>query len=157
MRPSTVKRLQILGVYRDVDLGTPAYEEKDAVQREKADQQGVSAEARNPEDRDREIYECYCELDLPGFEHKWKGKASGLEIPYRVTIDVSSKEILSIVRNYDEDDAELVILPRPGRLVVARGAVMHRGCRYDLAHVRDMRRTTVLDLASVGERDCGPD
>jgi alpha-ketoglutarate-dependent 2,4-dichlorophenoxyacetate dioxygenase len=34
-------------------------------------------------------------------------------------------------------------------------AVMHRGCRYDLAQVRDMRRTTVLDLASVDERDCG--
>jgi alpha-ketoglutarate-dependent 2,4-dichlorophenoxyacetate dioxygenase len=34
-------------------------------------------------------------------------------------------------------------------------SVMHRGCRYDLRHVRDMRRTTVLDLASVEERDCG--
>ncbi len=36
-------------------------------------------------------------------------------------------------------------------------AVMHRGCRYDLAHVRDMRRTTVLDMASLAERDCGDD
>jgi alpha-ketoglutarate-dependent 2,4-dichlorophenoxyacetate dioxygenase len=34
-------------------------------------------------------------------------------------------------------------------------AVMHRGCRYDLSQVRDMRRTTVLDPASVFERDCG--
>jgi hypothetical protein len=31
---------------------------------------------------------------------------------------------------------------------------MHRGCRYDLTRIRDMRRTTVLDLTSVGERDC---
>ena len=31
LKPSTVKRLQILGVYRDVDLGTPSFEEKDAV------------------------------------------------------------------------------------------------------------------------------
>jgi len=31
---------------------------------------------------------------------------------------------------------------------------MHRGCRYHLSQVHDMRRTTVLDLASVNERDC---
>ena len=102
MRSSTVKRLQILGVYRDIDLSTPRMEQHDAVQREKADQQGVSIEARNPDDRDREIYEVYCELDVPGLEHKYKGKITGLEIPYRVTIDVSSREVLSIVRNYDE-------------------------------------------------------
>jgi hypothetical protein len=107
MRPSTVKRLQILGVYRDVDLSTPKPIDLDSVQREKNAQQGISQESFNPEDRDREIYECYCELDIEGFEHKYKGKESGLEIPYRVTIDVSTKEILSIVRNYDEDNAAL--------------------------------------------------
>ena len=107
MRPSTVKRLQILGVYRDIDLATPKSIDIDSVQREKNAQQGISQESYNPEDRDREIYECYCELDVEGFEHKYKGKESGLEIPYRVTIDASTKEILSIVRNYDEDDAEL--------------------------------------------------
>ena len=58
----------------------------------------------NPDDRDREIYECYCELEIKGFEHHFKGKPTGLEIPYCVTIDVSSKRILSIVRNYDESD-----------------------------------------------------
>jgi len=106
MRSSTVKRLQILGVYRDIDLSTPRMEQKDAVQREKADQQGISPEAANPDDRDREIYEIYCELDIPGFEHKYKGKITGLEIPYRVTIDVSTRQILSIVRNYDEPNGE---------------------------------------------------
>ena len=107
MRPSTVTRLQILGVYRDIDLATPNAPRMDNLQREEKEMQGLSAEATNPEDRDREIYECYCELDIKGFEHKHKGKASGLEIPYRVTIDLSSREILSIVRNYDEDSAEL--------------------------------------------------
>ena len=102
MRPSTVKRLQILGVYRDVDLGTPAFNDSDAVQREKADVQGISADPRNPRDRDHEIYECYCELNVFGYEHKYKGKETGLEIPYRVTIDKDSRQILSIVRNYDE-------------------------------------------------------
>jgi hypothetical protein len=81
----------------------------DPLQREERDQQGISTESTNPLDRDREIYECYCELDIKGFEHKHKGKVSGLEIPYRVTIDVSSKEILSIVRNFDEDTADLPV------------------------------------------------
>jgi len=106
MRPSTVKRLQILGVYRDIDLQTPNMENPDAVQREKAAQQGIQTDSRNPEDRDREIYEIYCELDLKGFEHKHKRRETGLEIPYRVTIDVTSREILSIVRNYDEPTGE---------------------------------------------------
>jgi len=45
---------------------------------------------------------------------------------------------------------------RPGDLVLwDNRSVMHRGCRYDLSQVRDMRRTTVLDPASVHERDCG--
>jgi len=107
MRPSTVKRLQILGVYRDIDFSTPNMSSPDAVKLEKSAQQGIAPEATNPSDRDREIYEVYCELDILGFEHKFKRKVTGLEIPYRVTIDVSSKEILSIVRNYDEDDGEL--------------------------------------------------
>lgn len=102
LKPSTVRRLQILGVYRDVDLTTPMEPKEDAARRAKKDQQGIAQGSFRPEDRDREIYECYCELDIRGFEHKHKGKTTGLEIPYRVTIDVSSREILSIVRNYDE-------------------------------------------------------
>lgn len=107
MKPSTVKRLQILGVYRDVELNTPNETSPDAAAEAKAAQQGVSSSVTNPEDRDREIYEVYCELDIKGFEHKHKGKPSGLEIPYRVTIDVSAREILSIVRNYDQDTESL--------------------------------------------------
>jgi hypothetical protein len=107
MRPSVVKRMQILGVYKDVSLSTPSQPTLDSLQREEKSQQGLSPEASSPEDRDREIYECYCELDIKGFEHTHKGKVTGLEIPYRVTIDVTTKEILSIVRNYREDDAVL--------------------------------------------------
>jgi len=107
LRPSTVKRLQILGVYRDTDLSTPNMSDPDSLQREKMSVQGISTDGMNPNDRDREIYECYCELNLQGFEHKIRGKETGLEIPYRVTIDVSSKKVLSVVRNYNEDTKEL--------------------------------------------------
>ncbi len=107
MRPSTVKRMQILGAYKDISLSTPKQVTLDSAQLEMKAQQGIAANQMNPDDRDREIYECYCELDIVGFEHTLKGKETGLEIPYRVTIDVSSRQVLSIVRNYDEDTAEL--------------------------------------------------
>ena len=107
MRPSTVKRLQLLGAYRDIDLFQPKAANLDSAQRAERAVQGVADLASNPEDRDREIYECYCELNIDGFEHKWKGKETGLEIPYRVTIDVSTREVLSVVRNFEETTQEL--------------------------------------------------
>ena len=107
MRPSTVKRLQLLGAYRDIDLFQPKAANLDSAQRAERAVQGVADLASNPEDRDREIYECYCELNIDGFEHKWKGKETGLEIPYRVTIDVSTREVLSVVRNFEETKQEL--------------------------------------------------
>jgi hypothetical protein len=108
LKPSTVKRLQILGVYRDIDLSTPLEVTPDAAAEAKASQQGITTTSANPDDRDREIYEIYCELDIKGHEHKYKGKVTGLEIPYRVTIDVSSREILSITRNYNQPDAGML-------------------------------------------------
>ena len=107
MKPSTVKRLQILGVYRDIPLSQPLNVTLDSVQREKKAQAGSAVSESNPDDRDREIYEIDCELNIKGYEHLWKGKETGLEIPYRATIDVSTKEILALVRNYDEDTEEL--------------------------------------------------
>ena len=109
MRPSVVKRMQLIGAYRDIDLHDPKQVMPDAAQEEKLAQQGISPNITNAEDRDREIYECYCELDIAGYEHKKNGKVTGLEIPYRVTIDVSSRQILSIMRNFDEDTRELPV------------------------------------------------
>ena len=107
MRPSVVKRMQIIGAYRDVVLSEAKAPKLDAVQEEKNSQQGIQQTSMHPEDRDREIYECYCELNVKGFEHMIDGAESGLEVPYRVTIDVSSRQILSIVRNYNEDTEDL--------------------------------------------------
>ena len=104
MRPSVVKRMQIIGAYRDCDLGQAVAKTPNAVQQEKNSQQGIQQDVKSSEDRDREIYECYCELDIQGYEHTIDGEPSGLEVPYRVTVDVSSKKILSVVRNYEEDE-----------------------------------------------------
>ena len=100
---NVIKRMQLLGEYRDVDLHDALPPKLNAVEEQKDSQQGVQrGQFNRPEDRPREIHECYCFLNINGHEHKWKGKESGLEIPYRVTIDVSSKQILSIIRNYDK-------------------------------------------------------
>jgi hypothetical protein len=107
LRPSTVKRLQILGVYRDVALSDPVVATLDAVQREEKEQQGLTQDNFRPDDKDREIYEICCELNLKGFEHKHDGKESGLEIPYVVTIDKSSRKALAVTRNFEEDDQKL--------------------------------------------------
>lgn len=141
MRSSTVKRLQILGVYRDVDLSTPNFESPDAVQREKAGVQGISVESRNPDDRDREIYEICCELDLPGFEHKYKGKVTGLEVPYRVTIDVSTREVLSVTRNYDEPQEDSNALPEARTTFVKYSFVPGLGF-YDIGLLHILGNTT---------------
>ena len=138
MRPSTVKRMQILGVYRDVDLSQAKEIKYDAAQREKRDQQGISSTTDNPDDRDREIYECYCELEIKGFEHRRKGKETGLEIPYRVTIDASTHEILSIVRNYDEDTKDL---PEPRQNFAKYTFVPGMGF-YDLGLLHILGNTT---------------
>jgi len=108
LKPSTVKRLQILKVYRDVDLSDPVMPTPDAVEDAERAQQGITPNSmRRPQDREREIYEIDCELNIKGFEHKIDGKETGLEIPYTVTIDVSSRQALSVVRNYNAEDEKL--------------------------------------------------
>jgi hypothetical protein len=107
LKQSTVKRLQILGVYRDVTLADPTPTQPDPLQEAEKTQQGLTVNNFRPEDRDREVYEICCELNIKGFEHTHKGKDSGLEIPYVVTVDKSSRIALAVTRNYEEDDQEL--------------------------------------------------
>src|SRR5690606_10288809 len=109
MKRSTMKRMQLLGVYRNIDLGEPE-QDPDSVDRKIHDMQGTQPYQQRPQDADHELWECYCELDLPGFEHKEVDKITGEEVPtglplpYRVTIDKTSRKILEIRRNWAEDD-----------------------------------------------------
>jgi len=94
-----VLRLQDAGFYSDVDLGDPGYE-LDDIEKQKAEEDGMSA---TQDDRYR-ILEMHVDLDLPGFEHKKKGKPTGIALPYVVTIEKSTGTILAIRRNWYEDD-----------------------------------------------------
>jgi hypothetical protein len=152
LRKSTVKRLQILGVYKDITLSDPVPKKPDALDEEKKAQQGLSVNNFRPDDRDREIYEICCELDIPGFEHKIKGKVTGLEIPYVVTIDVSSREVLAITRNFNENDKEL---PTARKRYVKYTFVPGLGF-YDIGLLHILGNTTNAVTAAWREMlDCG--
>jgi hypothetical protein len=105
MDRSTFRRMQILGVYRDVDLSDPMGGPTDAVSLAKNEAGGINPATARPEDKPRALYETYAELDIPGFEDKdKKGEPTGLRLPYRVTIDKDSKEVLEVRRNWSKSD-----------------------------------------------------
>lgn len=105
MRKSVLKRMQIVGAYRDVEIGLPRPPQPTPVDQKKAEIAGQKITAKQPEDEDYTIYECYCELDLSAYAPK-KFKDQGLPLPYRVTIERDSRQVLSVIRNWKEDDEE---------------------------------------------------
>ena len=96
-----VLKLQEAGFYSDVDLGEPSLE-LDDIEKQKAEEQGITA---LQDDRFR-FLEMHVDLDLPGYEHKnKKGEATGIALPYVVTVEKSTRQIVAIRRNWYEDDA----------------------------------------------------
>jgi hypothetical protein len=104
MRQSVMRRMQLSGQYIKTDLMPPMAPSGDALEEAEADVAGLSVLTARPEDYKHTIYECYCELDIAGFEHKEGGHFTGLALPYRVSIDKDSQTILEVRRNWDEDD-----------------------------------------------------
>jgi len=95
-----VLKLQESGFYLDTDLGEPSYE-LDDVEKQKSEENGMSA---IQDDRYR-ILEMHVDIDLPGFEHEnKKGEKTGIALPYVITVEKSSGEILSIRRNWYDGD-----------------------------------------------------
>ena len=95
-----LKRLMYEGFYSDIELGDPTRTVTE-IQKAKDEETGFSA---NNDDR-YVILECHVNLDLPGFEDVDKdGEPTGIALPYVVTINQSTGDILSIYRNWREDD-----------------------------------------------------
>ena len=95
-----VRRLQVSGFWRDVDLGEPDIV-LDEVEKKIAEKLGFRA---TTDDRHK-ILEMCVDLDLQGYEHLDEdGEPTGIAIPYIVTIDKSSGKVLAIRRNWEEDD-----------------------------------------------------
>jgi hypothetical protein len=95
-----VKRLMVAGFYRDIDLPEPS-NTLDEVEKKIAEKMGFRA---TTDDRYK-LLEMQVYLDLPGYEDKDEdGKETGIALPYIVTIDKTSQEVLAIRRNYQPDD-----------------------------------------------------
>jgi hypothetical protein len=95
-----VRRLQVAGFYRDIDLGEPQ-RIMDEVEKQKATEQGFSSSI---DDR-FQLLEMHVEMDLPGYEDvDDKNNETGIALPYVVTIEKGTQTILSIRRNWEEKD-----------------------------------------------------
>jgi hypothetical protein len=93
-------RLQAAGFYRDVDLGDPV-NTLDEVEKKIAEKMGFRATS---DDRFK-VLEMHVNLDIPGYEHKdKKGKPTGIGLPYVVTIEKGTSNVLAIRRNWQPDD-----------------------------------------------------
>ena len=95
-----LRRLQVAGFYRDVDLGDPV-DVFDEVEKKIAEKMGFRASA---DDRYK-ILEMHVDLDLPGYEDEDEdGEPTGIALPYIITIEKSGNTVLAIRRNWNPDD-----------------------------------------------------
>ena len=95
-----LRKLQVAGFYRDVDLGDPV-NVLDEVEKKIAEKLGFRATS---DDRYK-LLEMHVNYDLPGFEHTDKdGNQTGIALPYVITIEKGTNKVLAIRRNWKPDD-----------------------------------------------------
>ena len=98
-----VRKMQVSGFYRDIELSESQSSYSDIT--EKYDE--LSGEMQSGSyDQRHTILEMQVNLDLPGFEDMKNGIATGIQLPYVVTLEYPSGKILSIRRNYYKDDEQ---------------------------------------------------
>jgi hypothetical protein len=101
MSLNDLRKKQVAGFYLDVDV-IPAQSDLGSVTSEIERIDGVSP---SQIDYDCTLLECHVDLDLEGYEDKDQdGEPTGIKVPYVVTISQDNGQILSIRRNYNEDD-----------------------------------------------------
>jgi hypothetical protein len=95
-----LRKLQVAGFYRDVDLGDPV-SSFDEVEKKIAEKMGFQASS---DDRFK-ILEIQVNLDIPGHEDKDEdGEPTGIALPYIVTIEKGTQNVLAIRRNWRPED-----------------------------------------------------
>ena len=104
MRQSVMKRMKMRKFYMDTAL-TPPSPTTNAVDEKIAALQGVAPTKARPEDEPYTIWESQCELDLDEFAPtEYKGK--GINLPYLVTLDKDTMQILAVRRDWKPEDEE---------------------------------------------------
>mgnify|MGYP003674249025 FL=1 len=96
-----LRKQQVNGFYRDIELGEPADTESD-LDRKERELEGIQ------KTQNEDIYnvlEFHIDLDLEGFEDRDEaGEMTGIKLPYIVTIEEATREVLAIRRNFEPDD-----------------------------------------------------
>ena len=102
MSENDLRKKQVSGFYRDIEI-QPGYTQDTEIEKKELEIEGVR---KAKDENDFTILEYHTDLDLEGFEDKdpETGEATGIKLPYIVTLDQGSKEILSIRRNYKAED-----------------------------------------------------
>jgi hypothetical protein len=103
MKKSTndIKKLQVIGFYKDVNLQEPS-EDLTNIESKYSELTGEKQSYEN--DNRHTILEMMVDLDLEGFEDRQGGQVTGIALPYVVTLDYQSSKILAIRRNFIESD-----------------------------------------------------
>ena len=100
-----VRKLQSIGFYKKIDISSGDSADEYSGVKEEIDK----LSGMEPSYDDGEVsllYEVHCNLELEGFEDTdEEGQLTGVKLPYIVTIDTNSNDVLSVRRNYKEDDA----------------------------------------------------
>ncbi len=98
-----LRKQQVGGFYRDIEL-TPGYDNETDLDKKENELEGIRQTGKNNEDIFT-LLECHVNLDIEGFEDRGPdGEMTGIKLPYIVTIEENSREILSIRRNYEIGD-----------------------------------------------------
>ena len=101
--PNEIRKLQVSGFYRDVDLPTPT---PDIGQIQEEYNKLTGSNVNYEVDQRHTLLEMVVDYDLPGFEDTQGGEQTGIALPYVITIDKGSRKILSIKRNWNEEDPQ---------------------------------------------------
>ena len=103
MTENEVRKLQVAGIYRDVEISAKSEADDESTIHGRANE--LSGIRPNYGDDVYTVYEIHVDLDLEGFEDKGPdGENTGIKLPYIVTLDEASGEILSLVRSFREMD-----------------------------------------------------
>ena len=101
MTENELRKLQVNGFYRDIEIKS-GKASRDEVDDTKESITGIYAQGDYEE---IQLYECHCYLDLEKFpDIGGDGEETGIKLPYVVTVNADNGEVLSVYRNYDEND-----------------------------------------------------
>ena len=103
MDENEIRKLQVAGFYRDIDISADYEADSDPVKSKVNEIDGVEKSAT---DDLYTVLEMHVNLDIEGFEDvNQMGEPTGIKLPYIVTLDQGSGEVLAIRRNYEQNDA----------------------------------------------------